>query len=176
MTPANLEIRESTADDSGQILSLYPQAFPDEDLLPLVDALLADIANALSLVATIERRVLGHVVFTRCTTSTSGGGVSLLGPLAVAPANQHQGVGSALVRAGFARVQEEGTAIVCVLGDPKYYRRFGFTPEYSLKPPYPLPPEWSDAWQSASLDRGQKPGEGKLVVPDQWQNPALWGP
>lgn len=176
VTPADLEIRESNADDSGQILTLYPQAFPDEDLLPLVDALLRDKAVALSLVAAIERRILGHVIFTRCGASSSGVGVSLLGPLAVAPASQRRGVGTAIVKAGFARIQEEGTSRVCVLGDPIYYRRFGFTPEYSLKPPYPLPPEWSDAWQSVSLERGQKPDEGMLIVPAPWQDPALWGP
>ena len=175
-TPARTEIRESTAQDLGEILSLYPQAFPDEDLLPLVDALLADTAIALSLVAIIDGRILGHVIFTRCSTSTSGVNVSLLGPLAVAPASQHQGVGSALVRAGFARVQEEGASMVCVLGDPKYYRRFGFTPEYSLRPPYALPAEWAGAWQSVSLENGQKADEGMLVVPDPWQDPALWGP
>jgi putative acetyltransferase len=174
--PANLEIRESTTDDSGQILSLYPQAFPEEDLLPLVDALLVETAVALSLVAAIDRRIVGHVIFTRCSTSTSGVDVSLLGPLAVAPASQHQGVGSALVRAGVARVRDEGTQMVCVLGDPNYYQRFGFTPEHSLRPPYPLPAEWAGAWQSVNLEDGQKAHEGVLVVPAQWQDPALWGP
>ena len=167
VTPANLEIRQSTTDDSGQILSVYPQAFPDEDLLPLVDALLADTDITLSLVAAIDRRIVGHVIFTRCSASSRGVDVSLLGPLAVVPASQHRGVGSALVRAGFARVQEEGTPMVCVLGDPRYYGRFGFTPEYSLAPPYPLPPEWAGAWQSVNLEDGQMPDEGVLVVPAQ---------
>jgi putative acetyltransferase len=176
VTPANLEIRNSTANDYGEILSLYPQAFPDEDLLPLVDALLKDEPVALSLVAATDRHILGHVIFTRCSASSNGVAVSLLGPLAVAPASQRQGVGSALVRAGFARVQEENASMVCVLGDPRYYQRFGFAPEYSLKPPYPPPPEWSDAWQSVSLERGQKLDEGMLIVPAPWQDPALWGP
>ena len=49
-----------------------------------------------------------------------------LAPLAVLPAAQRQGVGSALVREGLARCRAAGYAIVVVLGDPAYYSRFGF--------------------------------------------------
>ena len=171
-----LEVRDSTAADTGEILALYPQAFPDEDLIPLVAALLGDSAAALSLVASVERRIIGHVIFTRCSSSTADVDVALLGPLAVAPASQRQGVGSALVQTGLARVADEDTAFVCVLGDPQYYQRFGFRPERLLKPPYPLPPEWAEAWQTACLRGEQQPDEGVLLVPGQWHDPALWGP
>jgi putative acetyltransferase len=170
------EVRDSMADESGEILALYPQAFPDEDLVPLVEALSRDAAAALSLVACIERRIIGHVFLTRCRIATSGVDVALLGPLAVAPASQRQGVGSALVQAGLARATKEGTALVCVLGDPQYYRRFGFKPERSLKPPYPMPAEWAEAWQSLRLRGGRELDEGVLVVPAPWQDRALWGP
>jgi len=39
----SVEIRESTPDDLVAIESLYPEAFPDEDLLPLVRELLGDL-------------------------------------------------------------------------------------------------------------------------------------
>ena len=35
-------IRESTSDDVARIIALYPQAFPDEDLVPVVTELLDD--------------------------------------------------------------------------------------------------------------------------------------
>ena len=55
-----LEIRESVQADASVIESLYPQAFPDEDLLPLVRDLLQHSAIAVSLVGTIDSRIAGH--------------------------------------------------------------------------------------------------------------------
>ena len=49
-----LEIRESVHTDVAAIESLYPQAFPDEDLLPLVRDLLQDKAIAVSLVGAVD--------------------------------------------------------------------------------------------------------------------------
>lgn len=172
----NLEICESTETDAGAIRSLYPAAFPDEDLVPLVGELLAVPEIALSLVATIDSQIVGHVMFTRCGSAGAGVHIALLAPLAVAPAIQGQGVGTELVQAGFAHMKEEGVTFVCVLGDPAYYHRFGFKPERSVKTPYPLPEEWADAWQSVSLGSKQEPDEGVLAVPSQWQQRALWAP
>ena len=56
-----------------------------------------------------------------------GGGRWLgLGPLAVAPEHQRQGIGSALVRRAVELAQERGTSAVFVLGAPHYYGRLGF--------------------------------------------------
>jgi putative acetyltransferase len=49
-----------------------------------------------------------------------------LAPMAVAPAHQRNGVGSALVRAGLGRCGQLGFDAVVVLGYPSYYSRFGF--------------------------------------------------
>jgi putative acetyltransferase len=50
-----------------------------------------------------------------------------LAPLAVAPARQRRGIGSALVRRGLDVCRERGRAAVIVLGHPSYYPRFGFS-------------------------------------------------
>ena len=170
------EIRNSRTDDWAALESLYPQAFPDEDLLPLLRDLLHDAVNVISLVATIAAEPAGHVIFTRCGVVGDGVTVALLGPLAVAPAQQKQGVGSALVRAGLGRLEDEDVALVCVLGDPAYYGRFGFRTESSLEPPYPLPAEWQSAWQSRCIATGATPCTGKLDVPGPWRKPELWAP
>ena len=146
-----IEIRDSNAEDRAALESLYPQAFPDEDLLPLVRDLLNDLTVPVSLVATLDLQVAGHVIFTRCEVNSGGVSAALLGPLAVAPEYQRQGIGSALIRAGLRRLEQEDVALVCVLGDPAYYGRFGFHPEATLEPPYPLPVEWRDAWQTKEL-------------------------
>ncbi|MGI9344549.1 MAG: GNAT family N-acetyltransferase [Gammaproteobacteria bacterium] len=171
-----LTVRESTRDDIAAIESLYPEAFPDEDLLPVVRDLLADTIVAMSLVGTIDTQVAGHAIFTKCGVTGSSISASLLAPLAVAPRWQRQGIGSELVRAGLRRLGGTGVQRVFVLGDPTYYRRLGFHPENRVEPPYPLPAEWDGAWQSQRLSESAASCEGTLSVPPQWRQPALWAP
>ncbi len=168
--------RNSVQGDLAALENLYPEAFPDEDLVPLVRDLLHDMSNIVSLVATIGSQIAGHVIFTRCGVSESDASAALLGPVAVAPGWQRQGIGSALVHAGLRRMEASGVGVVCVLGDPNYYGRFGFVPESSIEPPYPLPPEWHDAWQSLRTGASTTPIAGRLVLPHQWMNPSLWAP
>jgi len=170
------EIRESVPDDLPSIAVLYPDAFPDEDLLPLVRKLLQDVSVAFSLVGIIGSSVVGHIVFTTCSVAGSSDKVALLGPLAVAPAWQRQGIGSAIVRAGLQRLENIGATHVYVLGDPAYYGRLGFVAEGRVAPPYPLPAEWRGAWQSMSLRSAEPRRQGRLCVPQPWRQPALWTP
>ena len=171
-----IEIRESQPSDLAAIEKLYPDAFPDEDLLPLVRELLREVAIVLSLVALADEALVGHVIFTDCSLAGRPDKAALLGPLAVVSARQRRGVGSAIVRAGLQRLEQVGTNRVYVLGDPAYYGRFGFEPEDGVAPPYPLPEEWQGAWQSLSLGGNQPPLLGKLSVPQAWRQPALWAP
>ena len=93
----NLEIRDSVSADFGAIESLYPDAFPDEDLLPLVRDLLPDTMVATSIVGEIDARIVGHVILTKCGVTGERANAALVGPLAVTPARQGHGIGSALV-------------------------------------------------------------------------------
>lgn len=171
-----IEIRESQPNDVAAIERLYPDAFPDEDLLPLVRELLREDSVVLSLVGISDRALVGHVIFTTCSIAGRTDTVALLGPLAVAPDRQRQGIGSAIVRAGLRRLENAGTRHVYVLGDPAYYGRFGFEPDHAVSPPYPLPEEWQGAWQSLGLRDSGPPLRGKLSVPRPWRRPALWAP
>ena len=173
--PESLEVRASTPADVVALESLYPAAFPDEDLLPLVRRLLAESKSVLSLVAIIADQVAGHVIFTHCGVAGSDIKVSLLGPLAVAPERQRHGVGTALVRAGLRKLEQEGVSLACVLGDPAYYGRHGFEVEQSIQPPYPLPAAWNEAWRSQYLGVTRPKVSGQLLGPPQWREPALWG-
>ncbi len=171
-----LEIRESRQGDSVAIESLYPNAFPDENLLPLVRNLLSEAAVALSLVGTIDKQIIGHVIFTKCGVDGTNGSAALLGPLAVAPAWQRQSIGSAIVRAGLRRLEDKDVNWVYVLGDPAFYGRLGFLPESLVRPPFPLSVEWEGAWQSQNLGKSITPCAGRLSVPRQWLQPTLWIP
>ena len=51
-----------------------------------------------------------------------------LAPVAVKPERQRSGIGSELIRRGLDRARKAGWQGVFVVGDPGYYRRFGFDP------------------------------------------------
>jgi putative acetyltransferase len=126
----------------------------------------------------IRKRFRTRTCFPWCESSsatlTARFQAALLAPLAVDPIHQKQGVGSALIQAGLRRLREEAFSMVCVLGDPAYYGRFGFKTESSIGTPYPIPPEWSDAWQSQRLVDAAGNVGGKLSLPRYWLDPALW--
>lgn len=171
-----IEIRPGLDADMPAIEQLYPAAFPDEDLLPLVRHLLMHEPRILSLVAEAGQHVAGHILFTLCSISGSDNQAALLAPLAVTPEYQRQGIGTALIREGLKQLGPVGIHQVYVLGDPAYYGRSGFEPETGVAPPYPLPRQWRDAWQSLSLGSAQPPNHGKLELPEAWMQPALWRP
>ncbi|GAA0782764.1 N-acetyltransferase [Roseibium denhamense] len=170
----NLQIRPTCSEDHGAIERIYPAAFPDEDLLPLVRNLLAAGTDCLSLTALCDGLVAGHCVFTLCGMDRVERAVALLGPVCVAPENQRIGCGSALIKHGNMRLQKDGIGKVLVLGDPNYYGRFGFREEVGILTPHPIPDAWKSAWQSMDLTPAGQGLAGKLVVPGPWQDPALW--
>jgi putative acetyltransferase len=84
------------------------------------------VAPGLELVAVDGDDVVGHVLAGR--GALAGREVIGIAPLAVAPSRQRRGVGSALMRALLAEMEEAGWPYVVLLGDPGYYGRFGFEP------------------------------------------------
>ena len=165
-------IRLATERDLAEVLALYPLAFPDEDLTQLVSALSAD-ASVIGFVATRNGQVVGHALFSGCGTVPRDLAGVLVGPLAVLSKAQRNGVGTAVLRAGLEHLTASGVRQAFVLGDPSYYRRVGFRAERDVIPPYPLPDEWAHAWQSLALSLPPLT-PGKLILPEPWQNPALW--
>ena len=170
-----LAIRETTAEDVEQILSLYPLAFPEEELRPVVAALLNEDTGVVSLAGFDGDALIAHVLFSGCGTEANQGG-ALLAPLGVKPSHQRQGVGSSLVRAGIERLRKLDIRQVFVLGDPGYYRRFGFRPERRVLTPYPIPEDWADAWQSMVLGGRPRLAAGRLLVLKPWMEAVLWAP
>ena len=171
---SKLEIRESRPRDGTGIEQLYGDAFPDEDLLPLVRELLDLRQCVISLVGMLGNIVVGHISFTFCHVEGGKDKVALLAPLAVTPSLHKQGIGSTLLQTGFKHLENSKIGYVFVLGDPAYYSRFGFKAEDNVATPYPLPTEWRGAWQSIKLCDAEASLEGRLSVPRPWRQIALW--
>jgi putative acetyltransferase len=85
------------------------------------------------LCAFLDQEAVGHVLFSRLAVAAAPGSsppqVAALAPLAVRPERQREGIGAALVQEGLAACRMRGMDAVLVLGDPAYYRRFGFSAE-----------------------------------------------
>jgi putative acetyltransferase len=122
-------IRPEAVADHDAIRRVHRLAFARDEEAQLVEALREGGHVRLSLVAERAGEVLGHVLFSDLPIRTAAGTVLALAlaPLAVLPAWQRQGVGSALVRAGLDECRRQGHRIVVVLGHPGFYPRFGFT-------------------------------------------------
>lgn len=136
-------IRPEHPDDFNTVNTLLRASFGREAEARLVDRLRASGKIVSALVAEEKQRILGHVVISKVSVDAEGGEVDALAlaPLAVEPAFQRLGIGSALVSAGLECCRLGKHARVLVLGDPVYYARFGFVPavRFGLKSPFPAP-------------------------------------
>ncbi|MCL2586436.1 MAG: N-acetyltransferase [Streptosporangiales bacterium] len=121
---------------------------------PLVEALRDSDAwlPRLSLVATGtgDDDIIGHVVCSRAHVGEVP--VLALGPISVHPDQQARGVGSALMHAVLGAADALGEPLVGLLGDPRYYRWFGFRPcaAHGIVPP---DPGWREHFQVRALTR-----------------------
>jgi putative acetyltransferase len=136
-------IRAGREEDADTIREIQRSAFGREAEARLVDRLHASGKVATSLVAEEEGRILGHVLFSRIEVGAAGVPALSLAPLAVMPAFQRLGIGSALVSSGLERLRAAGHARIVVVGDPAWYPRFGFVPasRFGLQCPFPAPAE-----------------------------------
>ncbi len=139
------QVRGERPEDADAVRELLDSSFGRKAEARLVERLHASGKAELALVAEDSGRMLGYLLFS--PISIDGGtrptAVYALAPLAVMPAFQRLGIGSALVSAGLQRLRESGKSRVLVLGDPKYYSRFGFVPaaRYNVRCPFPAPEE-----------------------------------
>jgi len=159
-----LTVRPQTPGDAAAIRRVNEAAFGGTVEADLVEKIHSRQAFTLSLVATGEDGVVGHILFSLVTIeseSLSFTAVSL-GPMAVLPAHQGRGIGSQLVRAGLEECQRLGHEIVVVLGHPDYYPRFDFVPAstYGVKCEYEVPDE---AFMVAELREGALVGRSGTV-------------
>ncbi|MFU8851321.1 GNAT family N-acetyltransferase [Micromonospora sp. SL1-18] len=127
----------------------------------------------LAMVAEYGGEVVGYALLTRVRvlTDDSAYPALALGPVAVSPHRRRIGHGTAVVQAALDAATELGERLVVVLGDPTFYRRFGFSRADRMG----LTSPWSglgDPWQALvlppSVGDEVSPPSGEVVFPPPW--------
>ncbi len=80
-----------------------------------------------------DAALIGHVAFSPVVIDGVECGWFGLGPVSVRPDRQRGGIGTALIRAGLEQLRSRRASGCVVLGDPTYYRRFGFGTDAALR-------------------------------------------
>lgn len=124
-----LNIRSERPGDAANVRALLDAAFGGDTESSVVERLRADGDLVLSLVAENAHGIAGYAGFPRLVLRLDERNVPVVGlaPVGVSPPLQRNGIGGALIRNGLARLRDRAERLVFVLGDPTYYRRFGFT-------------------------------------------------
>lgn len=131
-------IRLENKQDINQIRNVIALAFRNhphsqQTEHKIVDALRHAGALTLSLIAEDSRgEIVGHIAFSPVRINDVAGAYYGLGPVSVIPDKQNQGIGTVLIKDGMARLEVLGAELVVVMGESKYYRRFGFVTREDL--------------------------------------------
>lgn len=126
-------VRPEQAGDEAVIYELTerafaPMPFAGGDEQDLINALRDAGALEISLVAENEGQIVGHVAFSPAFAADGAAGWYALGPVSVDPEMQKIGMGSLLIKQGLAMLHDRDASGCILVGNPKYYARFGFEP------------------------------------------------
>jgi putative acetyltransferase len=139
-------VRPETHLDIPGIRRVNQLAFGSLAEVDLVDALRARQVHSLSLVASVDDEVVGHILCSPVTIHVEEQIHSAigLGPMAILPDHQRRGIGD---------LRRAGHRVLVVLGHPDYYPRFGFTPatRYGIGCEFDVP---DDVFMALELEPG----------------------
>jgi putative acetyltransferase len=155
-----IKLREAKAKDAEKISALLVAAFEGKQEADLVKDLRENHMASLEWVAEQDGALVGHILYSPVWIEKDGLAAGLgvgLAPMCVDPASQKKGIGTKLINETIARLKEEGIAFAVVLGDPAYYRRFGFRPasEFGLRCEFDAP---EGAFQALPIETAGVPG------------------
>jgi len=145
---AAIVVRPEESRDFAAIREIHQLSFGGDNEANLVEKIRGsrDFVPGLSLVADLEGRTVGHVMFSKIGIRPPDPQLPeevalALAPLAVHPDFRNKGIGSELVTQGLKSCRQHGYSLVVVVGEQSYYARFGFIPARpkGLEVPFPVP-------------------------------------
>jgi putative acetyltransferase len=169
----NINIRHETTNDYPGIKQVNDLAFgqPNESLLIQKLRMNPDFIDKLSLVAEINERIIGHILFfpIKVLGASKDYGSLALAPMSVMPDFQNKGIGGQLIMKGLEVAKDLGFKSVIVVGHKDYYPKFGFAPagKWSIKAPFDLPDE---VFMAMELEKeGLKDVSGVVEYPKEFE-------
>jgi len=168
-------IRPETSADYQAITEVNDLAFRQPVEGKLVEKLRKNpkYVPKLSLVAEVDRIIVGYILFFPIIIKTAEGKEKetiSLAPLAVRPEFQKQGIGSKLIKEGLKACGQLGYDSAVVLGHPEYYPKFGFKQAgtWGMKDPFGAPAE---AFMALELERGAlEEASGIVEYPEEFND------
>jgi len=163
--PVHIRIEKPESRDQAAIRAVNAAAFGTPEEADLVDKLRGSEHALISLVAELDGRIAGHIMFSRMWIHAEQGIVSAvaLAPMAVLPEHQRKGIGGRLIQSGLELLKGRGEKIVLVVGHPAYYPKFGFSAQAARWLGSPFPPE---AFMAIELTPGALDGiRGPVAYP-----------
>lgn len=166
-------IRLETTWDEGAVNQLLTRAFGRRAESELLDRLRSSGATVpqLCLVADQNSVIVGHICYNHVTLESDPPTKAVaLAPMAVTPAFQNKGVGTALMKESLARADARGVPLVVVVGHPEYYPKFGFVPASSIgiEPPWPDIPD--EAFMAKPLTAYREHMRGLVRYPEPFED------
>lgn len=173
--PLRVSVRLEAPGDEQAVRAVELAAFPGPEEAAIVDRIRIEApAGWQSLVAVDEAgEIVGHLLLSPCAVEADDGSVLgevlAIGPVAVMPATQYRGVGSALMTASIGLAIARAVPALVLLGHPSYYPRFGFTSarDLGLRPPAEA---WPDAaWMARRLPAWTDALRGTVRYPEAFE-------
>ncbi len=132
-----MTLRFLLPEDRAEVAELLTLSFGRLDEAILLERLRDAGDMRLELIWIEKRAIRGHIGFARLDAPA---GWWALAPLCVHPRNRRRGIAAELIRHGLDQARQNRAKAVAVLGDPAYYRRFGFSAKAAenLSSPFPV--------------------------------------
>jgi len=167
-----ISIRSETKDDFNIITQINDLAFGGKNESEFI----INLRNTkyyvakLSLVALVDDRILGHILFYPITIESINNTFPTIAfaPMAVHPDYQQKGIGTKLLADGLQRCKDMLFDSVIVLGHSDYYPRFGFKPasRWNISTDFDVPDE---VFMALELEKNSLAGKsGKVVYPKEY--------
>ncbi len=167
----NTTIRKEEEKDHKQIYEVNKLAFQQENESKLIEKIRKseNFIPELSIVAEIDNRIVGHILFSKIKIIGDSDYESLaLAPMAVIPEFQKRGIGSELIKKGIDKAKELGFDSIIVLGHKEYYPKFGFqrASKWNIKCPFEVP---DDVFMAIELtEKAFEGAAGTVEYPDEF--------
>lgn len=158
-----INLRPERESERGAIAAVITAAFAGAEHsggneAQIVDDLRAAGDLCVSIVAAEGDELVGHVAMSPVVIDGNDHWFGL-GPVSVLPMRQGEGIGAMLIDLALETVAAQGAYGCVVLGDPEYYRRFGF--KAGLGPTFPDAPE--DAFMALPMTGRVPRGEARYA-------------